>query len=252
MKPDFSEFSYGFALTSELIDRYGLRQLGAPLFPSLIEEGKKGGGFDVKMPGLPIFFQFKISEQLTRATARESGLLGLPYYRMRLRSLRYSQQHNLLLDLEQRGNEVYYAAPEFHLPDELNQAYLDASVEPQTWFFAPSDIGPLPDEDEHYVVFARSKPDAYFCSEPRRLRRIDHEGLFRRRLPERRRSSQRHVTLLSLVEELLSVYDGRRSGLDFDPAGVRRLRDRRPSAELVTYLSQTLFDSQLLFFVEAT
>jgi len=43
---------------------------------------------------------------------------------MRLRPLKHSQQHNLLLDLEQRGNELYYAAPEFHLRDELNETYL--------------------------------------------------------------------------------------------------------------------------------
>jgi len=82
------------------------------------------------------------------------------YYRMRLRPLKHSQQHNLLLDLEQRGNELYYAAPEFHLRDELNETYLAGSVEPQIWFFAPSDIGRLPDDGEHYVVFARDKSDA--------------------------------------------------------------------------------------------
>ena len=46
---------------------------------------------------------------------------------MRLRPLKHSQQHDLLLDLEQQGNDVYYAAPEFHLPDELNKAYLDGA-----------------------------------------------------------------------------------------------------------------------------
>jgi hypothetical protein len=251
LKPDFSEFSYGFALTSDLMDRYGLRQLGAPLFPSLIEEGKEGGGFDVKMPGLPVFFQFKTSEQMTRSTAREASLLGLPYYRMRLRPLQHSQQHNLLLDLEQRGNDVFYAAHQFHLPDELNEAYLAGTVEPQTWLFAPSDIGPLPDSGEHCVVFARNKTAAYFCSDPRELRRIDHEALFRRHLPERLRGPRRHPTLLSLVDELLSVYEGRRGPLEHDPAQIRLLRDRRRPPELVTYLSQTLFDSHLLFLPEA-
>lgn len=43
MKSDISEFSYGFALTNELVGWVNLR--AAPDFPSLIEEGKPGGGY---------------------------------------------------------------------------------------------------------------------------------------------------------------------------------------------------------------
>lgn len=63
MQPDISEFSYGYALTEEFIFRSGMPLRAAPLFPSLLSEGKTGGGFDVSIPfvGYPLFLQFKLS-----------------------------------------------------------------------------------------------------------------------------------------------------------------------------------------------
>jgi hypothetical protein len=117
MSPDFSEFSYGYAVTEEIVASLKAVVVGAPVFPSLYEEGKKGG-YDVKIPlaGIPIFLQFKLSDYLKKKSAREyqTGLLGVPYYRMHLRPLRHSDQHNLLLDLEAAGEAVFYIAPEFH------------------------------------------------------------------------------------------------------------------------------------------
>ena len=57
MKPNISEFSYGYALTSELVRLFGIKGVGAPVFPSLKEEGSVG--YDVQVPGLPLFLQFK-------------------------------------------------------------------------------------------------------------------------------------------------------------------------------------------------
>ena len=59
MTPEFSEFTYGFALTNEILSWESLRTV--PIFPSLIEEGKKGGGYDVRIdiPAVPLFLQFK-------------------------------------------------------------------------------------------------------------------------------------------------------------------------------------------------
>jgi hypothetical protein len=66
MNPDFSEFSYGYAVTEELVASLKATVVAAPIFPSLYEEGKKGGGYDVKIPlsGKPIFLQFKLSNHL--------------------------------------------------------------------------------------------------------------------------------------------------------------------------------------------
>lgn len=172
MYPDISEFSYGYALTEELIHNSGLPIRAAPLFPSLIQEGRAGGGYDVQIPfiGFPLFLQFKLSDCMVRGTAWEAqqGLLNPPFYRMHLRPMKHSQQHQLLLSLESSGELVYYAAPHFHKPAELNDAYLNKRVIDQSVFFKPSDIGALPDDDSHHVAFCTGQP-AYLFSKPRRL-----------------------------------------------------------------------------------
>lgn len=172
MHPDISEFSYGYALTEELIHSSGLPIQAAPIFPSLIEEGQPGGGYDVQVPfvGVPLFLQFKLADCMVRRTAFEvqQGLFEPPFFRMRLRPMKHSQQHRLLLDLEQKGRLVFYAVPHFHKPDELNNAYLNRQVIDRSVFFKPSQIGPLPDDDHHHVSFRAGSP-AYLCSEPRLL-----------------------------------------------------------------------------------
>jgi hypothetical protein len=170
MIPEISEFSYGFALTNEIVGWTALK--AAPVFPSLIEEGKKGGGYDVKldMPGIPLYLQFKRADGMLRNTARElsqHGLpLALPFYRFPITQAKKSQQHELLLELDDGTNEVYYAAPRFHELDEINQAWSKQTVAAKSIFVRPRDIGSL-DAEAHHVSFDRHR--AFLCSNPREV-----------------------------------------------------------------------------------
>ena len=86
MRPNISEFSYGFAITSELVQAPGA-VTAAPVFPSLRAEGQPGGGWDVRLdrPGVPRFLQFKPCDQMTRGTCREAlEGFNVPCYRMHL------------------------------------------------------------------------------------------------------------------------------------------------------------------------
>jgi hypothetical protein len=74
----------------------------------------------------------------------------------------------MLLDLEQAGNEVYYSAPVFHTPEELNSCFLSGGVRSQSMWVRPSEIGPLPDVHDHHVSFESGAPWTLF-SEPRYL-----------------------------------------------------------------------------------
>src|SRR5690606_33762760 len=139
----FSEFSYGFALTHELVISAGGLLAGAPELPSLPAEGGSGGGYDVNLPirGFPLFLQFKVSEYMVRASAAEWKRFGRPYFRFQLHPLRHSQQHHLLLALEADGNFAYYAAPVFYRAQDLNEAFRRRAVVHNTVFVRPSDIG---------------------------------------------------------------------------------------------------------------
>lgn len=57
MKSQFSEFTYGFSVTNELLYYLRCDSSQAPIFPSLLEEGREGGGYDMKFDcnGTPIF-----------------------------------------------------------------------------------------------------------------------------------------------------------------------------------------------------
>ena len=61
MSEKFSESTYAFAFTHELLRWVGTSLQAAPVFPSTWEEGQSGVGYDVMLdrPGIPLFIQFK-------------------------------------------------------------------------------------------------------------------------------------------------------------------------------------------------
>jgi len=178
MTPEISEFSYGFALTNEIVGWVNLR--AAPIFPSLIEEGRKGGGYDVKLdvPGVPLYLQFKRAECMTRRSAREIRKdkldLTIPFYRFSIMEARRSNQHALLLELDDGTNQVLYAAPRFHELEQINRAWTAKEVAARSIFVKPAAIGAI-DTDSHHVAYDQSH--AYFCSRPRPIAFVTAQGL---------------------------------------------------------------------------
>jgi hypothetical protein len=95
MKPtDISEFSYGYAVTESLVRQVRYPLQAAPIFPSLIAEGRSGG-YDVAIPfsGFPLFLQFKLSDLMVSRTAIETKarLLEPEFYRFHLGPTRDSR-----------------------------------------------------------------------------------------------------------------------------------------------------------------
>lgn len=177
MQPEISEFSYGFALTNELVGWTALR--AAPIFPSLVEEGRAGGGYDVKLdaPGVPIYLQFKRSECMTRSSAKEiqdGAALSTPFHQFHLMDARKSDQHRLLLQLDNSTNAVFYAAPRFHTFAQINSAWNTNSITTSSIFVTPQTIGRL-SSGSHTVAYDRTR--AYCCSDPRPLEFLDGDGL---------------------------------------------------------------------------
>jgi len=166
--PEFSEFTYGFALTNELLSWIPISAV--PIFPSLIEEGRDGGGYDVNLdaPGIPIYLQFKRADCMIRSTARECSHphanLSPPFYRFKITEARRSPQHQMLLSLDNGENIVQYVAPRFHTHAEINAAWRRGGIASQSIFVAPSQIGTL-DDNPHYVAYDSTQ--AYVFSEPK-------------------------------------------------------------------------------------
>lgn len=168
MTPEISEFSYGFALTNEIVGWAPLST--APIFPSLIEEGRAGGGYDVRLdfPGVPLYLQFKRADRMMRRNAkeiREHNLsLSLPFHRFKITESGKSDQHQLLLALDAEQDAVFYAAPRFDKFDEINRAWDTNEVASRSIFISPEQIGVL-DSKSHHVAYDQN--NAFVCSDPR-------------------------------------------------------------------------------------
>src|SRR5262245_6711339 len=176
MKRKVSEFSYGFVLTHELVDAYGYLRTDAP-------HGSRGGRMKgaeagAAPRGFPLFLQFKASEYMKRRNAGESKLVGLPYFRFALHRKTQSNQHQLLIELEKRGYAVFYATPKIHEAVNLNSAFFEHQVVASSLFVNPGDIGELPDNRPHCVVFSGRSDDVYICPKPQRLGGVIHGGAF--------------------------------------------------------------------------
>jgi hypothetical protein len=192
MRSLISEFSYGFALTHELVSALGSLS-AAPVFPSLIEEGRAGGGYDVKLeaPGVPLFLQFKRSDCLSRRSAREirgGAPLTTPYYRIEITAKADSEQHEMLIDLDQPPNLVFYAAPMFHQKSEFDTAFLSGTVRQQSFFVSPKTIGHFADAGAHHLSFDGSH--CVIMSEPKSIEglgAVELEALLRERLERDKR-----------------------------------------------------------------
>ncbi|HET9640338.1 MAG TPA: hypothetical protein VFP12_14155 [Allosphingosinicella sp.] len=191
MRSLISEFSYGFALTHELVQAMGTLS-AAPVFPSLIDEGAAGGGYDVKLeqPGLPLFIQFKRSECIILTSGREiknGADLATPYYRFPVTASADSEQHKMLLEWDVAPNEVFYAAPMFHTKPEFDGAYLGGEVRQRSFFVRPRVIGRFADDKTHHVSFDGNK--CYKMSEPLKIEAMgiaDLERHFLNKLAEQK------------------------------------------------------------------
>jgi hypothetical protein len=254
MLPEISEFSYGYALTSELIDKFSLKSAGAPEFATQVAEGKAGGGWDMKLPAVPIYLQFKRSDRMVARNAKEASLFSsLPYYRMHIHKRDHSDQHKLLLNLESRGNIVRYAAPGFSYASELNDHYSMDEVAENSIFIAPSKIGPLPDNDKHYVSFQISSARTFFCSEPKRIETDTADTLFKEIAPAELADRGRPVDrefFEEIGEDLLDVFESVREAKQEKERiqRIRRVADRRRPEDFAQLVARTLYGSEIVIY----
>jgi len=188
---------------------------------------------------------------MVRDTAAEAqaGLLTIPFYRMHLRPSRHSDQHQMLLDLEASGNEVFYCVPEFHTPSELDSAYLQRRMRARSLWLWPSLIGHLPNRHDHHCSFQ----DAYashffFCSEPHLIEAKPSFETFEARVAKRIRltgeTSLSRGALSQLAERMERIGRLHTSVELYD----RKVADAIQKLDLtskIAFYAQVFFQSQL-------
>ena len=242
MPPEISEFSFGYCFTLEAVTRFGIRQ--APLFPTQNQEAVDG--YDVKLdrPGgvRPVFFQYKRSEYLSRSNATNWENLGhSPYYRFSLMARRYSRQHEILLGLEAKYPDVYYAAPRFHTYSDLDRFYRSGSVYRNSFIIKPSGIPLITDDGAHSISFSRTGSMFVMNSEP-----VKGENDYRFSWDERpeRRIKSDFSDASSMGDYLLDEFENK--GEKFDREAIARIRNMAPVPKLL-YLSKVGLGLECLF-----
>lgn len=235
MKSLISEFSYGFALTNEIV---GWQQLDtAPIFPSLIQEGQEGGGYDLHLdyPGMPLFLQFKRSDCMVGGTARECKLiqnLQRPYHRFEITDSSTSEQHRMLIDLEDPSNIVLYAAPRFHTVEQFNQAWQHQTVSSRSIFVSPNEIGNLPN-GRHTVAFDDNR--TWVCSDPKKIETLSASDIISKITKKLHKAEKPLREIIpELLEEVRAIEEIRKSGEYRDSADDPYSQDRIVAPALKT------------------
>src|SRR5262245_45680830 len=246
MKRKVSEFSYGFVLTHELVNAYGYLRTDAPQASRGGRKKEAEGGAGDATRGHPLFLQFKASEYMKRRNAGESKLVGLPYFRFALHRKTQSNQHQLLIELEKKGHAVFYATPKIHEAVNLNSAFFDHQIVASSLFINPGEIGELPDNRPHRVVFSGRSDDVYVCSRPHRLGGVIHGAAFtesvRRSVSERESQSLDDEFFSRLAGDMVSLISPNRRIFDELSGG----KVEMSASTFANYLAKTLFDCELL------
>jgi hypothetical protein len=216
IKLGYTEFSFGYAFTENLIRASAAGPSTAPVFPNLVQEAKAGYDVKIDLPGLPLFFQYKLPELMTRNTAYEIATyklagITIPFFRMPLMPSGLSKQHELLIELEKRYPQtVLYASPGLRDIRAFNRAYTNGEVHRRSVFFSPNDIGPLPDAKAHTIAYRNGLAYGWLCSEPREINAVSFDTLEHQMqsMLEHEKSRTLRVTGPELREKVRSVVSG--------------------------------------------
>lgn len=178
MKLDYTEFSFGFPFTENLLRGARWPIHSAAVFPNLLQEASVGYDVRIDRPAAPLFFQFKLPELITRKSHRGVQAkiedLSIPYFIFQIMPRSRSQQHNLLVAIERRmPGSVFYASPRQEFKSLFDICYIEGCVSFCSAWISPAEIGPLMDDDPHSIVYEPDARFSWFCSEPREVRLHD-------------------------------------------------------------------------------
>lgn len=132
MKCEFSETQFAFFYTFEILKKYPNKLL-SPWFPTTVEEGRSGGGFDAELQYTSDFRKDvqKISGSLFLQFKRPDCLRGRPSYRIKIDG----KQLELLKQLKRPANMVFYCAPLFHEKAKIMTYYFGDEIEAHSVLF---------------------------------------------------------------------------------------------------------------------
>lgn len=215
MKPEFNELQFSNSINFEIQQTYFHHLIRPPIFPSPRQETS----YDVKFPfsGFSLFFQYKVSEYMVRANAREYNYYSGSYFRFNLYQKNGFNQHNLLCGLSLSGENAYYCAPRFYQQDEWIEYYLNQQTTVNSVCIDPREIGIINDNNPHRITYHPQNNWGGFHTENKKIDKVlSFEDVFTKLKEKPHKIDIEYLEKLFLkVKEILEKLD-RQYKKDFD------------------------------------
>ena len=273
MKAEFSEFSYGFSFTENLI-REKSSVASAPLFLNHVREYEWGCDLAIELDTCfwkPLFFQFKVPDVMTNRRAREISKFNLNitpwYFRMYLHKKDdYNQQRTLAKLDKDFSKSVFYATPEFHRYSDLNKHFKDGGVHKHSALFSPTDIdnaNVISSSGNHAIAYEANKSYGWLCSEPREIGGYNIDEIVKITDRDARISempTERKIE--TIFGSFLEIPSARKYGLNKESIELEENRIREiirkkfddskprptlPKIQTINSISRSVFGSEMLF-----
>jgi hypothetical protein len=228
-----SEFTFGYAFLYEQTHASWQNLRAAPVLPSLQQEQDQGWDAHLPLVGTDFYYQFKLSDYLSRGNALfiADGTYTNPYYRLALHRRDNNRQHRRLREHVAINPNTFYVAPEFNTIDDFNAAYLSRQLSQRSRLIPLADCDDIDDGDQHYITFQAGEQSWLQHSERRIHERSfsgqDMENLYRSTEKQWRRLDKRFSEELfqrsaAIVRRVVEAEDRRAAGvalplLDFNP-----------------------------------
>jgi len=214
MRPEFSEREFEFCFNAEFIRKNTGAVIGTPFIPS--QKLERLLGFDVEFRlrqgniQYSLFLQHKVSHFISNRSGRNVNIYnfhGGPYYYFYLERLDKSPQHNLLYNLRQSGEEVYYSAPIFYKRNVFTQYFVNNVVIDNSVFIDPSSVGLITDFIHHKISYDQNGTRAAFHSESKEIEKPIKFSILKEKL-KRKKIDEGYFNklFLSLKEGVNEVY----------------------------------------------
>ena len=164
-------FGYGFLYEQTHTNWGALR--AAPVLPSLQQEQALGWDAHIPLHGTDFYYQFKLSDYLSRSNAKfiADGTYDGAYYRLSLHRKHMNQQHRRLRNHAIDNEHTYYVSPEFSTLDEFNESFLDRHITEHTRLIPVADCDDINDGEQHYIIYRQNQGGFIQRSESKRHER---------------------------------------------------------------------------------
>jgi len=166
-----SEFTFGYAFLYEQTERNWSGLKAAPVLPSLQQEADLGWDAHLPTNATDFYYQFKLSEYLSRANAKyiADGTYATPYYRVALHRRDNNLQHARLRQHCIAHPDTYYVAPEFSGLTDFNDSFLAKQITENSRLLKLVDCLDINDGEQHYITFRSGSVDWLQHSEAKRI-----------------------------------------------------------------------------------